>query len=233
MPQICQGMPDMSQCSGYSAMCSGTGASTFSTLCSDASGSSLPPMRMYMHAAWTEIILFKGWVPNNKGEYIASCLAMIFTAVFVQFLKSLRLRVESRWAAALRTSCSDPAIGESKQLTVEEGCPGCAGPPEPPRLWSGWVATNWKQAQRNAVRSAFTGIIVFLDYMLMLVVMTFNVGLIVSTTIGFMLGALLFGHIGETGPRAVVTPAVAPDNDNDLEVQFVEPGSCCGNRQLS
>ena len=226
-------MPDMSQCTGYSAMCSSAAGATFTSLCTDASGSSLPPMRMYMHTAWTEVILFKGWVPTNKGEYIASCLAMIAGAILVQFLKSLRLRVEARWAAEMRTSCAAPEAAPGKQLVVDEGCPGCAGPPPPPGLWSGWVATSWPQARRNAVRSAFTGIVVFLDYMLMLVVMTFNVGLIVSTTLGFMLGARLFGHIGEAGGRAVAAPAIAPDNDADLEVQFVEPGSCCGNRNLS
>ncbi len=50
------------------------------------------------------------------------------------------------------------------------------------------------QARRNVVRSVFTIVIVFLDYMLMLIVMTFNVGIIVSAVLGFGLGALLFGE---------------------------------------
>jgi hypothetical protein len=48
---------------------------------------------------------------------------------------------------------------------------------------------------RNAARALFTAV-VFLEYMLMLVVMTFNLGLIISATLGFCLGALLFGERG-------------------------------------
>ena len=50
------------------------------------------------------------------------------------------------------------------------------------------------QAGRNALRAGFTVVIVFLDYMLMLIVMTFNVGIIVAAVLGFELGALLFGE---------------------------------------
>ena len=53
------------------------------------------------------------------------------------------------------------------------------------------------QLVRNAARALFTAV-VFLEYMLMLVVMTFNLGLIISATLGFCLGALLFGECGAT-----------------------------------
>ena len=49
------------------------------------------------------------------------------------------------------------------------------------------------QLVRNAARALFTAV-VFLEYMLMLVVMTFNLGLIICATLGFCLGALLFGE---------------------------------------
>lgn len=49
------------------------------------------------------------------------------------------------------------------------------------------------QLVRNAARALFTAV-VFLEYVLMLVVMTFNLGLIISATLGFCLGALLFGE---------------------------------------
>lgn len=44
------------------------------------------------------------------------------------------------------------------------------------------------------MRAAFAVVIVFVDYMLMLIVMTFNVGLIVAAVLGFGLGAMLFGQ---------------------------------------
>ncbi|KAL6778020.1 CTR1 [Auxenochlorella protothecoides x Auxenochlorella symbiontica] len=241
LAQVCQGMPSMPECASYTAMCDGGAAGTFATLCSsDPAGSSTPPMKMYMHAAWTELILFQAWVPRNKGEYIASCLAMIATAILVQFLKSLRLRLEAVWASRLRTSCcgGDGAASDSGSESLGAGgskayvgASGCAGPAPAPGLWAGWRVASLAQLRRNVVRSLFTGVVVFLDYMLMLVVMTFNIGLIVSTVLGFALGALLFGHIGEVGDRAAAAPTAA-GNENELEVQFVEPGSCCGNRQV-
>lgn len=50
------------------------------------------------------------------------------------------------------------------------------------------------QLARNIARSALTGARVWLEYMLMLVVVTFNLGLIICATLGFMLGALAFGE---------------------------------------
>ena len=87
--------------------------------------------------------------------------------------------------------------------------------------------------QRNAVRAAFTAVIVFIDYMLMLVVMTFNVALICAAVGGFALGALLFGHLGEPKPRdKMIQPAMGTspsDADDGLDVHFVDTSSCCNN----
>lgn len=76
-------------------------------------------------------------------------------------------------------------------------CTACAHArsTQPPRALSSPPRgpSTRSQLTRNAARSAFTGAVVWLDYMLMLVAMTFNIGLIVSATLGFMLGALAFG----------------------------------------
>lgn len=99
---------------------------------------------------------------------------------------------------------------------------------------SSWL--NSGQAKRNLFRSMFTGIVVFLDYMLMLIVMTFNIGLIVSAVLGFMLGAVLFGHYGERQPgsggvAAVVAGSMAPQDESDMEVLFVEQ-ACCNTHHI-
>jgi hypothetical protein len=66
----------------------------------------------------------------------------------------------------------------------------------------------------------------------MLVVMSFNVGLILAVCGGFAIGALLFGHAGERTPgergAAVhhLTPAGAGPSD-ELEAVFVEGSACC------
>lgn len=53
------------------------------------------------------------------------------------------------------------------------------------------------QLYRNFVRTGFTAVMVTLEYWLMLIVMLFNVGLFVAVVTGYMVGALLFGHVGE------------------------------------
>lgn len=92
-----------------------------------------------------------------------------------------------------------------------------------------WCAFSKPQFKRNIIRSLFTGIIVFLDYMLMLIVMTFNIGIILAVVFGFMIGTLLFGHTGEKAGSIHAGGASANvDPTDELDVRFMEAPSCCG-----
>lgn len=87
-----------------------------------------------------------------------------------------------------------------------------------------------------------------LSTVLMLVVMTFNVGLIMATVSGFALGAFLFGHVGEPrqrdergsalggalkgsskdfmeGSNVAEIDVSAPERD--VEAPYVMEGGCC------
>jgi hypothetical protein len=101
------------------------------------------------------------------------------------------------------------------------------------RRWQFIIPSN-AQFTRNIIRGAFTFIIVFLDYMLMLLVMSFNIGIIFSTVAGFALGAVIFGHWGERvgSGSAVAVGEMAPDSENDLEVHFMEAQTCCNSRHV-
>jgi len=92
-----------------------------------------------------------------------------------------------------------------------------------------WCAFSKPQFKRNAIRSMFTGIIVFLDYLLMLIVMTFNIGIILAVVFGFMVGTLLFGHTGEKA-GSIHTGGASGNVDptDELDVRFMEAPSCCG-----
>ena len=70
----------------------------------------------------------------------------------------------------------------------------------------------------------------------MLVVMTFNVGIILAVCGGFAIGALLFGHAGEPGtlqrqPPPQLgggqSPLAATATQAELETVFVEGAGCC------
>jgi Ctr copper transporter family len=97
-----------------------------------------------------------------------------------------------------------------------------------------FILPSSEQLLRNIIRGAFTFIVVFLDYMLMLLVMSFNIGIIFSTVAGFALGAIIFGHWGErVGSGSVVAVGdLAPDSENDLEVHFMEAQTCCNSRHV-
>lgn len=456
---VCTDMPSMSQCSGLQTMCTqGSTSSSFPTLCgaySDGTTTSTVSMRMWLHASMKEMILMQPWTVRHRGPYIGSCIAVIFAAVLVQFLKAIRVQIEVSWAEVWRgelphcgdgvvcngglaqnaaqdgtkaqrapggagmrcgvqglgagccsvpgnaagsccemkslaspaptraaeccggangtctcgpgASCgggsgatkvddlsalsgssdgsrdanahgalasSTPSLprkdlesgaGDSPDVSSDseeeiEALPPCcrdaavfrrrdraarraaqaarrrarrtglgaqhSGRPQtpgepllgspgetlesshghgviggaenillglsaaslaspPPSSRSGLAnrvlgflripapyPTNRGVLVRNIVRSALTGITVFLDYMLMLIVMTFNIGIIVSAVIGFMLGTMFFGHWGERptlAARDLSTSALAGGQEQG-QVEFVEGGACCGGR---
>ena len=247
LAQVCLEMPSMAQCADFTRMCS-AGSDTFKQLCG-TDGTSLPPMKMWMHAGINDILLFKEWVPQNGGEYAGYLIMCIVGAVFVQGLKAWRVRLEASWAAQQRVSCCSPEgcgtdvdLGRSKSRagsstsSNEELHPLPGGRFKKLASSEKWqfVIPNRSQRIRNFIRSVFTFVIVFLDYMLMLLVMSFNIGIIFATVSGFAIGAFLFGHWGERAGSgtAVAVGEVAPDSENDLEVHFMEATTCCNARQV-
>ena len=268
LSQLCLEMPGMPQCDGFVRMCSSSAGTTFTELCgtgNDTSSSSLPPMKMWMHAGIRDILLFKEWIPENDGQYAGYCILCIVWAVLVQGLKAWRVRLEGGWAIEekLAMGCCGGARGGAgangggvrKSDEDSEGSSSAAAselaalPVATKNKWwrrqgrfvdrvPPYVVPTRRQAVRNAVRSVFTFVIVFLDYMLMLLVMSFNIGIIFSTVSGFALGAFMFGHWGEMiggggGGGGLVAGQVAPDSENDLEVGFFVAtgggGGCCAN----
>ena len=271
LASLCLGMPGMSGCAEFYAMCStdgedGGGGSTFSGLCGSAAGGSsdsLPPMRMWIHSGIEDILLFKEWVPRTDAAYAGACIGVLFAAIFVQWLKALRIVVESSWATQRSVRCCGPGIGmcENADAVDVEGasdhsksesdtriCSSCSAPPDERikrRTWqwssevlsvftsrstfAAFVPRNRSQMFRNFVRGAFTFVIVLFDYALMLIVMSFNLGIIFSTVAGLAVGSVMFGHVGERKSNSsfMLGSTPGPDPENDLEVQFVDPSPCC------
>jgi len=111
LSKLCHSMPGMSQCAGFSTMCSNSAVeSTFYSICDeDEDPSALPPMRMWMHTGITDILLFKEWIPANTAEYVGYCFLCIVAALIVQGLKAWRVVLEVRWASAYRIPCCGTA----------------------------------------------------------------------------------------------------------------------------
>lgn len=183
MSKLCWEMAGMSDCQPFYSMCSGQAQQDLPELCGNSTNSqSIPPMTMWYHQRVEEVILWKEWVPRSTAAYIASWFAIFVMAVAVQALKAMRTVVEYQWVRKQRESllchCGEPE-------------------PELPKLHGVERYMTRDQAFRNLVRTLFTGLMVVLEYWLMLVVMLFNVGLFVAVVTGYMVGAMLFGHVGE------------------------------------
>lgn len=244
---VCIGMPGMAGCKQFFDMCGATGES-FSELCGDDAYQGLPPMRMWMHVGITDIVLLKEWIPRNGAEYFGTLVACFFAALFVQWLKAFRIQQELEWASQRPLlPCRNVACGgrveDSKSDDDRALSEGLVHQEPSGDSWRvrtssgiksvfesafGWCRFTKSQFNRNIIRSLFSGVVIFLDYMLMLIVMTFNLGIILATVFGYMIGALLLGHIGEKAGGA----STAPQSDTEVDVRFMEPPSCCGSTRI-
>eukprot|EP00887_Chlorella_sp_A99_P005704 scaffold1.g5704.t1 len=267
----CAGDPTAPECAGGARQAAGV-------------ESDMPVMmKMWLHASMSDIILLKNWVPTNAGAYIASCLAVIATAVVAQALKAYRLVLEADWAAQRAAAAAAARAGSLGQ--GNGGASGRAsidGGPSAPLMGKRRLsllllpAAGGGAAGRNAARAAFVIAVrvcpaasaacaslwaslgacctrgdcmasharltpqpsatlpshawqtSFLEYCLMLIVMTFNIGLLVSAVLGFGIGALLFGHLGERQGTALGGAEPGPDMEASLRV----PLGCCDSTRI-
>ncbi|KAH8548009.1 Ctr copper transporter family-domain-containing protein [Umbelopsis sp. PMI_123] len=167
--KLCISMPDMDQCAAYKSMCQQT--PSFS-LCSSSSGSAdtPPSMIMYFHTGFNEYILFKSWVPRNAQQYAGAWFAIFFITIFYQSLSVLRSNCEAYWLLnAQKDGGKFTLFGRN-----------------------GYFA--WKKTRIDLMRLAFTFVESTISYALMLITMTFNVGLFFAVVSGLAVGIFFFGR---------------------------------------
>lgn len=90
--------------------------------------------------------------------YALSVLAIILMGVFAQFMKTLRMSLETKWyhQAIKSTSCGVcPVGGYCEANSCDQDCNACGvnSPQKPPKR----VFMSIPQARRNLIRSIFTG----------------------------------------------------------------------------
>ena len=69
-------------------------------ICS-ASRAQIPEMRMYFHVGYVDYVLFKQWVPTNQGYYFGTWIVVVIMGIIYEFLKSVRAKLEKKWAQDL------------------------------------------------------------------------------------------------------------------------------------
>lgn len=178
---LCLSMGGMSGCKDWTQFCSSAKAkgleNDMEMICGTTGVSDMPMMQMYFHTGFEEYILFKHWIPRNTLQYTFSWIAVFVSGVITIFLKASRQRAHEVFLKEqYRPLIPKLDRTSSIDLNVRHFLP------------------SKKQLGQNTVRMAFSLLILTMEYALMLVAMTFNVGLFFAVVTGLSFGTLLFGH---------------------------------------
>lgn len=185
---LCMSMPTMSQCSVWSKFC--TAVPNWPYCSTDASG--IPEMRMYFHTGFVDYVLFYGWVPRTGVQYAFTWIAIALAGILLELIKFIRARLEKNW---LRRGSQYVGVVNSSEEDVSShhhhsGHSSASSSEYPP-----W---DWRVDIPRSFLAAFE---LIWSYALMLVAMTFNVGLFFAVVFGCFAGTLIFGRFLVTLPK--------------------------------
>eukprot|EP01133_Synstelium_polycarpum_P001078 gene1078-1222_t len=189
---LCQQMPGMSQCPAWKSLCAKGTAMVSSPLaenfCTPPVSKQTPMMRMFFHTGILDYVLFKDWVPRTNGQYAGYWFAIFFAAILFEVEKTLRSIFE-RKQEAVRTKNLDINGSDDSNTGTYVGTGYFKGT---------FPEFNWKI---DIIRGFMHGFELTLSYLLMLVAMTFNVGLFFSVIAGTIVGNILVGRFRGYKPK--------------------------------
>ena len=119
--------------------------------------------------------------------------------------------VSARQQTRQRESAVELLLGAASSASAPGRAPGDDG-----GILTGFFPRSALEVQHNLVRGLLVAVILSLDYCLMFIAMTFNVGLFVAVCVGVGMGAALFGHIG--GQMSVANVAMT---------EMLQERACC------
>lgn len=193
--KLCMSMPDMEECDMWKTMC--LEIPDWPLCTNDDPHSKLPPqMRMYFHTGIVDYILFQGWVPRTTGFYIGSWFVIFFASILAEILKLVRSLLERRWkqqeeamSHIIRHSGHKGQPDELETMVNHEG------PIEIPA--HKYLYNQMKAPFRitaDLPRSILQTLEVGWGLLIMLIAMTFNVGLFLAILAGTFVGTMLVGR---------------------------------------
>ncbi|KAG1662722.1 hypothetical protein FOA52_014588 [Chlamydomonas sp. UWO 241] len=230
LSMLCTNMPGMALCAGYYDMCAssatlartanvaaGADSSQLSRYCTETDfsadavgtpaprqvGTYLPTMLMYFHQRLRDIILWKGWIPQDNGAYAGSIIGILMFGIVSVGLKTWRSGLAMWWAhtdviavanfehaEVVAARAARMGGHDTSQVIIQ--VMSAAQAHVTGAYW--WMCTK-QQAWQGAIKAAILGVSLTLDYFNMLIAMTFNIGLFVAVITGYMLGAFLLTHV--------------------------------------
>ncbi|CAI7743972.1 unnamed protein product [Closterium sp. NIES-54] len=145
-----------------------------STTSSSASGGSMSMMMMQMWFYWgpNVVILFENWKTSNWGFYLLACFLVVVFCVLHEYLTSFRLKL----SATRRCRVKDAEQGEDFTNVASKN-----------------KACHWRPLlDRLAVTGIYALNLIF-SYAIMLIIMSFNIGLFIAVVLGLTIGFFFFG----------------------------------------
>jgi len=134
-------------------------------ICSPNTTDGDPMMRMYFHWGVEDYVLFHGWVPTTSAQYFGTLVAVAFMGFFTHVIKLLKCYCEPRW--------KHPTILQDEPRSF-------FSVPFQPRV--------------DFERAVIQTLEVVWSFIVMLIIMNFNVGIFLTLCFGILLGNILLGR---------------------------------------
>ena len=128
---------------------------------------------------------FREWTPNTGSSYVGAWFAIFALAILYEGLSAAYNRADALWWARYCSASSD----------IESGC----GAPKAARLAA---MTSLQLIAMDIARGLSRVVLGGLAYLLMMSVMTFNLGIFFAAIAGFGVGSALFGRRSSPPPTA-------------------------------
>lgn len=196
--KLCIAMPEMSNCRTWARMCTAypdsvnvlpemcqkealaaatsTGTNPSTTTPTDSvlgDWEALPPMRMYFHQSEADIFLFREFVPRSTAVYVLVCFFIVAFTLIYYAIQALRIKLNSYFTDRVEIAKS---LSKQPTTTVESI-----------RQW-------WSREKFHVLRSLLATVEVMFGFIVMLIVMSYNIGWVLCVLVGSFLGQWIFGR---------------------------------------
>ncbi|KAJ3171741.1 hypothetical protein HK101_011244 [Irineochytrium annulatum] len=180
------------------SICGGKGASlissaptstpTSSSLDDTITSSNVPMMQMYFHTGITDYILSSSWVPQTNAQYAGAWIFCYVLAVSYEAWLTF-----TAWAL---TRTAGKAVVRPARRAEKQGVDASADPGSNAILGDGAATGSVSRGTLvgvAVVRGLMRTVSAIIAYLLMLIVMSYNIGLFFAVVLGLGTGSAIFG----------------------------------------
>lgn len=139
-------------------------------------------MYTLFHTGWHETILFQTWCTDSWPGLCVACVAVAAVAATLEAVKSLSASVSESYQP---TSVSTPLLVRHSEELLNLSS-------TPPERGERFHSVRFLFERQHVIRTLLHIIQMTLGYILMLIVMTFNVSLLLSVITGSSVGNFVF-----------------------------------------